>query len=330
MSTRRVRRRAAAPAWSTIDRRVDSVISVGDVIVALGRLRPRNARSRALIMRMLGFDLPAPRAKPLKPPGAQRRRQTSPDTAVPVAPASQPGPRERLEVARTEPPEPESRAGNALPRADAATVPAPLTPAPLFEPRWTRDIIVNALATSAPVGPYDIDALVTLLARGKTIVAIPRQPALTLMHGAHVLVDIGDSMEPFAADEEQIVAAMRRFVSDDLVTTMSFRGTPARGCGSGPLWTWHPYEASRAMVPIVLLSDLGVGGSHTSGDRADETEWMRFFASLPSDLPVLVLNPYPPSRWPAAAARRAVIIQWDRATTPRRAWIARTRHRRRA
>ena len=304
----------------------DSLVSVSDVVIALARLRPRNAHARVTLLRLLGFDAAAASRPPSGGRSRTRRqpagRPGSAPSAVPSKPSTPGGPRERLQPVRTEPP-PSETSLQALPRADARTVQQAPPPDPLFEPRWTRDIVVNALATSAEVGAYDIDELVTLLARGKPVVEIPRQRAQTLFRGAHVLVDIGEPMEPFAADQEQLVTVIRRVVGEDLVDVRSFRRTPANGCGSGPLWTWSPYQPPRTVLPLVLLTDLGIGGSTVSTDRASEQEWLRFFSTVPEELPIIVLNPYPPRRWPAALTDRAVILQWDRVTSPRVAWLAR-------
>jgi hypothetical protein len=308
--------------WEGVDR--EALISVREVVIALKRLRPRNARTRARLLEVLGFEEAAA-------PARRKRGRVTPMTPdVPVAPPVLPtepgghgGPRERLQSVRTEPPQ-AATASNATLSTESGRSPQPEPPAPLFEPRWVRDIIVSMLATAAPLGDYDIDALLALLADAKPIVDIPRQRVRTLSRGAHLLVDVGEPMEPFAADQERLVTEILRIVGEDLVDVLSFRRTPAIGCGSGPLWTWKPYQTPRTILPLVVISDLGAGGSAVSADRANEGEWKAFFDGLPAQLPVVVLNPYPPRRWPRALRRRAVILQWDRVTSPRLAWLAQT------
>jgi hypothetical protein len=301
----------------------DSLISVGDVVVALKRLRPKNARTRARLLDVLGFaDAPA------RLPRKRTRRAPLPILTPPLPPSNpHPGPaghggptRERLQPVRMEPPQTGTEATATL-STDIGRVSRPVLPAPLFDPRWTRDIIVNVLSTRAPLGDYDIEALLALLAGAKPIVDIPRQNIRTLSRGAHLLVDIGESMEPFAADQERLVGDIKRIVGHDLVDVLSFRRTPAHGCGSGPLWTWKPYQRPRVLLPLVAISDLGLGGPPVSVDRGSEADWAAFFDSLPAQLPVVILNPYPSRRWPAALRRRVVILQWDRVTSPRLAWL---------
>jgi len=301
----------------------EALISVREVVIALKRLRPRNASTCARLLDVLGFEAAAP--------ARRKRGRTTPAPDVPVAPPTPParepsapsGPRERLQSVRTEPPQSVATANTAL-STERVRSSQPEPPAPLFEPRWVRDIIVSMLATAAPLGDYDIDALLTLLADAKPIVDIPRQRVRTLSRGAHLLVDVGEPMEPFAADQDRLVGDILRIVGKDLVDVLSFRRTPAFGCGSGPLWTWKPYQVPRTVLPLVVISDLGVGGPPASADRANEGEWKAFLDALPAQLPVVVLNPYPPRRWPRALRRRAAILQWDRVTSPRLAWLAQT------
>ena len=96
---------------------------------------------------------------------------------------------------------------------------------------------------------------------------------------------------------------------------LSFRGTPARAAGEGPLWTWRPWRAPADGSRVVLLSDLGAGPA--TPDAAPPDEWVRALDAMPAPTPI-VFSPYPRARVSPAILKRVVFLHWDRRLTPRR------------
>jgi MoxR-like ATPase len=194
--------------------------------------------------------------------------------------------------------------------APAAPPPELLAPAlSLFQPRWTRSLLASAMATRQRDGDVDLDRLIDALAYRASLRELPRRPRQTMRLGAHVLVERGDAMLPFRRDVAQILQRIQRIGGD--ITTLSFRGDPERVYRRSPRQL-VPHVAPRAGTPVVVIGDLGVGDpAVTTAGR-----WLAWAQRLQRKAcPVVIITPMARGDWPAALARVATIIPWDRATT---------------
>lgn len=307
----------------------DPEIWLGDLVRCLVRLQPQDAATaRAVVAALgLGFEEPepvesaaeeAPR-QPSVPESAPSTERPAEDTAAPApdlgavpllptatdeAATMEPLPWATVEPLRRGPPE---TARPAPPRE------------PLLDPRWTRQLVAYALATPVYDGPVDGVALVDRIARGKPVVRIPRRPRPSLRVGAQLLVDIGEAMEPYAADRWDVQAELERVVGATCLQTLQFRDAPVRGAGAGPVWTWpERYEPPEPGVPVLVLTDLGIGGIRASSAPSQEREWLELAGILRRrGSRLIVLVPYPATRWPVRLARELTVVEWDRTTTVR-------------
>jgi hypothetical protein len=132
------------------------------------------------------------------------------------------------------------------------------------------------------------------------------------MRGAQLMIDIGPGMEPFAGDQRQIVQQLGRVVGRAGVEVVQFRDAPLRGAGTGPVWTWTDYEPPAEGVPVIALSDIGIGGPRDRIDAATAAEWIDFASLMRRrGSPALVLVPYPAARWPRDVAVALRLVEWN-------------------
>ncbi|RKG97358.1 hypothetical protein D7X32_32910 [Corallococcus carmarthensis] len=196
---------------------------------------------------------------------------------------------------------------------EADTEHTPLEVPPLIEPRRRRALLSTALATDAPEGRPLMEPLVRAIARAQVLTTLPRRSRPTLRRGVQLLVDVGEGMIPFDSDVRSMVEGVRRCAGESKTTVLSFTGSPQWGVTSadGERRPWSPPLRG---TPLLLLTDLGLGGPPTA-HRAYEAEWLRFAAAARhAGCPLIAWVPYPPQRWPRALQRKLVLLHWDGAT----------------
>lgn len=304
--------------------------SLGDIIRAARSLGVRDESTVHAIARLFGDDLLLPSAR-IVPQVRQvvgevgiGIRPTPAGEALPNRPVKSPqGPHDVSSV----PPAPSSRAGNTahLGWADGPALESFPDDTPLdqierhdslFRPSWTRSILSGSLSTPIPVGLIDLPALVDSLSRGQVVSRIPSIPRPSLIRGVQILVDRGESMQPFGRDQDEMVSAVRRVVGRGATQVLDFVGCPTRGAGEGAVWDWGPYRPPGHGTPVLILSDLGSGRYAAPGERASVREWLAFADALAHrPCPLIAFVPYPKSRWPRGLSRHLVILQWDRGTS---------------
>jgi len=101
---------------------------------------------------------------------------------------------------------------------------------PLFEPKWQRAIVTQLASISLPVGELDIPQVIQLIARGRPLTEVPRRPVATVAKGLRLLIDQGESMEPYRLDVAELVRSFRRTIGAARVSAHGYRGLPEWGC----------------------------------------------------------------------------------------------------
>lgn len=313
---------------------------LADLLRAFEILRPQDDATRAAIARLLRIDavaeeLPAP---PLETPRQSRvedrgeardevESRPMPRRETPAAPALVPEPpgdrAERSAVLK-----PDFTASRRLPgwleRVDplpeetAGAPPEAPMPDPLLEPRWTRAVLSGALATFSETGPLDVPRLVRGVARSVPWTAVPRRPWPTLARGVQVLVDRGESMLPFAADQDGLLEKLRAVVGKERLEVLRF-DRPGDKAGPGPRRTWKSYfehHRPRPGTAVLALTDLGIGASGLRPVRP--ADWRAFAEELRRlGAPLVALVPYDRKRWPEGLERVLTLLPWDRTTSVR-------------
>ncbi|MFY0568933.1 hypothetical protein ACN28E_34640 [Archangium lansingense] len=212
------------------------------------------------------------------------------------------------------------------PMAPPSFSPGELPLEPLFAPATSRHLLTTALRTASGEGPPDVEGLIQVLARGEPALSLPSQELPTLSRGVHVLVDKGEGMQPFARDQRELLAQLRRVVGSERVSSTSFIGLPGRRTPRGRALVLPPRGTT-----LLLLTDLGLGGPAYSSSRANLDEWTALARRWSTvGYPLVAFIPYPPSRWPRELTRLIRIVQWDCHTTVGRVLSTSGRLRRRS
>ena len=312
-------------------------ISLAEAIRAAYALAPGDADTREALLAMLGLATTVesghttvtlgvwkpssteavgrtarPPASPIVLPPGLRRIQPPPPLQ-----RAEPGARTRVTQTTTAgpPPAPAWVSGPGPTLAEPPADSPPVPPPSLFSPRTERAILSAALGTYAEEGDLDMERILEGVAEKRALEYLPRQRVATLRRGAQVLVDLGAGMDPYRQDVERLVAQLDSILADDRLTVAGFAGTPLRGLDT-PVGDRLPWSPPPAGSPVVLVTDLGIGGPLVSEDRAHPAEWLVFASGVRrAGHPLIAFVPYEARRWPSPLARAITILHWSERTT---------------
>ncbi len=296
-------------------------VGLADMARCLAALEPGDGRTLELVVGMLGLELPAaPAPPPLDRPhletGRTRRRgeaQPAGDAEPPTASAGAEPELPRLEpVGRDERhlATPWRAATPLEPFNPARHLAVPARRAPLFDPRWTRELLASLLATEVADGRLDEAAAIALIAAGRPLDPLPQLTRRSLRRGAQVLVDVGEGMEPFVDDAWDLVQRIERIAGESNVVTYAFWDAPSRGLAPD----LDAYAPPPPLTPVLALTDAGIGGPSPRIERSRATEWLALAERLTErGSPLILIVPYRRDRWPDAL-RRLTLVEWDRRT----------------
>lgn len=312
------------------------IISFGDALKACFALKP-DAEAVRQVMVVLGLAseraTPAPRnvgaAKPSSTStvvSVQRRRPRTdrlPEsgrstTRHPVSPS---GGRGRTAIVRrvreggAKFQAPEWLKDDGAPKLETLDAAAAPETTPLFSRIQRRGILTAAIATSVREGELDVDAIVVTLSAGLPIRELPRLTRQTTRWGCQVLKDRGPGMAPFREDVAQVVDALDDILPGDCLEAHDFVACPSRGLLRVSKTGFEPWQPPPQGMPILVISDLGIGGpmmDHTQGTIA---EWVAFADNARAAGCRLVgLVPYEATRWPPRVARAMTLVHWSERT----------------
>lgn len=187
---------------------------------------------------------------------------------------------------------------------------------PLFKNSWSRSILAAVVARQQPIGGVDTEQLVGMVAKGVAIQRIPQLSVRTLTKGVQLLIDNGVAMEPFQRDLMQLVRSLNAVVGASRVEEVHFSNCPTRGCFESQGVGIIPYSLPGPGTPVLVLSDLGIGGPTLHGHRSSALEWTRLARQLENQgSSLIVLIPYPRSRWDKRLTQSIIHVPWDRSTS---------------
>ncbi|MDN0196561.1 hypothetical protein [Streptomyces sp. S.PNR 29] len=185
----------------------------------------------------------------------------------------------------------------------------------LLPPRSEPAILRQLLSRRVYEGPIDVERTLTILTSGQYVSYLPRHPVRTLRFGVQVLVDIGDGMELFLRDEEELLNRIAAVAGRHACDVRYFADDPMYN-GSGAGWTWKPYTAPPLGTRVLVLSDFGRHRIPRSRTGADPGTWQKVVTMLhrAGCLPV-ALTPLPQSLQPQWLRTLMPVLTWDRTTT---------------
>jgi hypothetical protein len=257
-------------------------------------------------------------AEPLRDlPTADEAPAVRPDAPAPAAAA---GPQRRLSVTRRRTNASASVVPDWIetvpPLPHAGTLTAYPPPEPLFGRRTQRAILSALSETFVEEGDLDADRLTDMISTGRAIERLPRTIVPTLRRGVQLLLDRASGMDPYRADQTALVAQFDAVLAEDRFTVVDFVSCPTRA-GRGFPGPRGRYQLPPRGTPILIASDLGIGGS-LFDVREGDREWVTFAQwARQQGYSVVVLVPYQARRWPARLARAMTLIHWSERTTVR-------------
>lgn len=293
------------------------IADLAGLLRAMQQLQPADDGARSLIARQFGITLvrdtpseerPAARRNP---PPAPLKRSFS-DAQEPKEKRQRPEPRptevEVLGEQRAAPPAwlgdrtlPVAPVpGDARSKADVR----PTGEQPCLLPIGSRRTILLELAGSLEArGALEVGRLVQEVARGRIVHRLPRRRIRRLPPRIVLLLDEGPGMDPFAADQLHLADALRRVAGAERVQASCFSDRitdglrdPLTGCGA--------QLPAGAEDVLVVLSDLGIARQYPAAGIAELDDLCA------EGRRIVVLNPFPPERWPACAPGGPVVLHW--------------------
>jgi hypothetical protein len=187
----------------------------------------------------------------------------------------------------------------------------------LLDPHVAAELMLTAASTNTPTAEIDVDTVVDILCRQRPLTELPHLHSLSVDTGVRVLVDVGESMQPFLRDQTEFLAELRRLVGAPIHVGF-FADDPRTGTGpTRRRASWRRYEVPETGQPVIVLSDLGFGVPRR---EAAIRAWrilcsrLRQRGSL-----VVVFAPLELRRVPERLRRSLELVVWDRSTKRSRA-----------
>jgi hypothetical protein len=109
----------------------------------------------------------------------------------------------------------------------------------------------------------DVDAIVARIAWGEPLTRVPMTRRRGPPGRICVLCDLNLRSGPYRDDVRYLIRVARRLFGDGSLEILTFKGTPAKGCGSGPVWTWGLYAEQ---PPFDITMIIGSGTANRDGD----------------------------------------------------------------
>ena len=303
-----------------------SEIWLGELLRSWQALAPGDEATQAAVARLLGFELAAIEAPPPEPVApAPLPEPARPERAAHASAASQAAARTACAAALRARSAARQRAAA---RARSATRmaggrsarprryrgPPAAAPPELFRPEWARTLVTTLAARRLPGRAIDEARLVRELANGHPLRRIPRLRRWTLTLGVQLLIDVSPGMEAFAADQIALSERFVEAVGEAHMEEWLFADCPLRGVfADADDVAWR---APQPGVPVVAVSDLGLGAPPDHLARAGVQEWLEFAARLAArGSRLTVLSPWPRAHVPSALGECIAFVEWDRPTS---------------
>jgi hypothetical protein len=187
---------------------------------------------------------------------------------------------------------------------------------PLFDRLRRRGILSSALATHVEEGELDLQRVVETVSAGRPLQYLPRLPVPTLRRGVQLLLDVGQGMDPFAEDQRGLVRALDDVVADDRFEVLLFEGCPARGVRHESESRYRAWRPPPRGVPLLVVTDLGIGGPMLDRDRPTIAEWLAFsYRVREAGCNIVAFVPYEATRWPRRLLSTMRLIHWSERTS---------------
>ncbi|MFF7246173.1 hypothetical protein ACFZBU_19945 [Embleya sp. NPDC008237] len=318
-------------------------VHLGDLIRAIVALEVTDAATAAEIARMLGMaDAGDPEAQAgIAAEPAAQAGEVDPDPArwdepLPAGPGSAPAPPHEADggcsvlTLRGPTPGPDGTGGtDGVVEWDPVGVRRLLDPGandgapkPPWSARWAPGVMFAVASTDVFGRVLDERALTRAMAACSPVRGLPFRIRPSTRLGMQLVLDGGESMLPFRADQQWLRELADAVVGRGRVEVLRFRGTPGRGVRVvGRRRGRVAYRPPAAGTPVVVVSDLGLRRLPFSGSSAAGVgEWRDWLDAVRrAGCPVVCLTPYEAWAHPWTLRRRVALVPLDRRTSIRAA-----------
>lgn len=182
------------------------------------------------------------------------------------------------------------------------------TPPPvesLLTPGWERSVLTAALAGVVWSSELDVEAIVERTARLVALEPLPRLRRRSLRAGAHLIIDLGDSMQPFFQDAQRLARAAALLLARERLHLVAVRTAP-----SVTTISLQPVG-----VPVVIVSNFGIISRRTAALVPTVGKWTELATELRRrGRHAIALSPLDPAIVPASLRRVLPVVAWDRIT----------------
>ena len=305
-------------------------IFLGDLVRALS-LTGIDAADWPTVTHMLGLQRAAPDPpRPTPPPDGSSKKLAAEKQSLPDRPAHSPvadsgeiGQLLEFGLERSTAPA-ETIAFDALTPAPTRAM-NPLPPLSLFDALGERGILIEAAGMPCAEGALAVLQAVNMIARGDPLHDLPVERIQSVSKGCQILLDTGIGMQPFANDGRQLTRSLRKAIGTGHTQLLTFVDCPIGGVMTEQ-YRDEAYVPPRNDAMVVAITDLCQGGPRGAIREAEPEDWLSVAKSIQdAGSSLVVLNPYPPARWPMAVAGQIPVVYWDTAT--KAADVRRTRRR---
>ncbi|MGK5529848.1 hypothetical protein [Streptomyces sp. URMC 129] len=177
-------------------------------------------------------------------PGARHRRARTPDPRH-ITPFVLDGDRVPAPAPRYDP----------VPPPLPADAPAPASAThSVIDPRTAATTLHTLLKRPVRGAEIDVDELVRQLALALPVTRAPRLEQDQTGPPLHLLYDTSLLIGPYAGDVRQLVLLVQGLFAAGGLQVRAFRGSLRGGCGSGPVWTWRPFQIPARPSTVLLIS----------------------------------------------------------------------------
>jgi hypothetical protein len=180
-----------------------------------------------------------------------------------------------------------------------------------------RAAMALVAATRRPGRQLDMRRLIERASRGRPLAPPPIALKLRTASFIQLLIDVGEGMEPYAADVAFLEDRFLEVAGADRVEVHTFHGSPLRGVDPDVLTrAVEPWDRPPPRSLVVVLSELGAGGPAVSRERAGAAEWRELATQVAEcGASMRVLTPFPAARWPPGLAELAHVTNWESLAT---------------
>ena len=185
----------------------------------------------------------------------------------------------------------------------------------LFPASKSRAIISEVVSQKIQGRDLDIQGLIANIVQQKPLSNLPILPEITSRNGCQLLLDINDALMPWWPDMQELIKQFHTVLGEAACPVYEFDHSPF----DATRWTEKQGDIAWKGItnkPVIIATDLGVRKTPDLSLRANLDIWKKFSTYCQRrQVPLIVLVPLNPLRWPKGLKTSMQIIHWHPATS---------------